>query len=77
MRQTRLQAGRRDFKRPAQMASRRVDNIDPGGAGCLLSQIHPRTRRRAPEPMQIAANGIALEVEDHGPASAEPLVLVM
>ncbi|MEP7299150.1 MAG: alpha/beta hydrolase [Burkholderiales bacterium] len=27
--------------------------------------------------MQISANGIALEVEDHGPASGEPLVLVM
>ena len=27
--------------------------------------------------MQISANGIALEVEDHGPANGEPLVLVM
>ena len=27
--------------------------------------------------MQISANGIALEVEDHGPASGEPLLLVM
>jgi pimeloyl-ACP methyl ester carboxylesterase len=27
--------------------------------------------------MQLSANGIALEVEDHGPASGEPLVLVM
>ena len=27
--------------------------------------------------MQISANGIALEVEDHGPTSGEPLVLVM
>jgi pimeloyl-ACP methyl ester carboxylesterase len=27
--------------------------------------------------MQIAANGIALEVEDHGPAGGEPLVLIM
>jgi pimeloyl-ACP methyl ester carboxylesterase len=27
--------------------------------------------------MQISANGIALEVEDHGPTSGEPLLLVM
>ncbi|MES3013285.1 MAG: alpha/beta fold hydrolase [Pseudomonadota bacterium] len=27
--------------------------------------------------MQISANGIALEVEDHGPPSGEPLVLIM
>jgi pimeloyl-ACP methyl ester carboxylesterase len=27
--------------------------------------------------MQISANGIALEVEDHGPANGEPLLLVM
>ncbi|HEY4066288.1 MAG TPA: alpha/beta hydrolase [Burkholderiaceae bacterium] len=27
--------------------------------------------------MQLSANGIALEVEDHGPAGGEPLVLVM
>ncbi|HWH84808.1 MAG TPA: alpha/beta hydrolase [Burkholderiaceae bacterium] len=27
--------------------------------------------------MQIAANGLAFEVEDHGPASGEPLLLVM
>ena len=27
--------------------------------------------------MQISANGIALEVEDHGPANGEPLVLIM
>ncbi len=27
--------------------------------------------------MQISANGIALEVEDHGPTSGDPLVLVM
>ena len=27
--------------------------------------------------MQISANGITLEVEDHGPVSGEPLVLVM
>jgi pimeloyl-ACP methyl ester carboxylesterase len=27
--------------------------------------------------MQISANGIALEIEDHGPASGEPLLLVM
>lgn len=27
--------------------------------------------------MQVAANGIALEVEDHGPPSGEPLVLIM
>jgi len=27
--------------------------------------------------MQISANGIALEVEDHGPSNGEPLVLVM
>lgn len=27
--------------------------------------------------MQISANGIALEVEDHGPAAGEPLLLVM
>lgn len=27
--------------------------------------------------MQISANGIALEVEDHGPANGEPLILVM
>jgi pimeloyl-ACP methyl ester carboxylesterase len=27
--------------------------------------------------MQIAANGIGLEVEDHGPVSGEPLLLVM
>ena len=27
--------------------------------------------------MQISANGIALEVEDHGPTSGEPLVLIM
>ena len=27
--------------------------------------------------MQVDANGIRLEVEDHGPASAEPLLLVM
>ncbi|MET0517212.1 MAG: alpha/beta fold hydrolase [Burkholderiaceae bacterium] len=27
--------------------------------------------------MQISANGIAIEVEDHGPASAEPLLLIM
>lgn len=27
--------------------------------------------------MQIAANGITLEVEDHGPAAGEPVVLVM
>jgi len=27
--------------------------------------------------MQISANGITLEVEDHGPAGGEPLVLVM
>jgi len=27
--------------------------------------------------MQISANGIALEVDDHGPASGEPLLLIM
>ena len=27
--------------------------------------------------MQISANGIALEVEDHGPTNGEPLVLIM
>jgi pimeloyl-ACP methyl ester carboxylesterase len=27
--------------------------------------------------MQVSANGIALEVEDHGPPSGEPLVLIM
>ena len=27
--------------------------------------------------MQVSANGIALEVEDHGPANGEPLLLVM
>lgn len=27
--------------------------------------------------MQVSANGIALEVEDHGPTSGEPLVLIM
>lgn len=27
--------------------------------------------------MQISANGIALEVEDHGPANGEPLLLIM
>jgi pimeloyl-ACP methyl ester carboxylesterase len=27
--------------------------------------------------MQISANGISLEVEDHGPTSGEPLVLIM
>ena len=27
--------------------------------------------------MQISANGVALEVEDHGPAGGEPLVLIM
>ncbi|MEP6738950.1 MAG: alpha/beta fold hydrolase [Caldimonas sp.] len=27
--------------------------------------------------MQISANGIALEVEDHGPVSGEPLLLIM
>ncbi|HEX2013253.1 MAG TPA: alpha/beta hydrolase [Roseateles sp.] len=27
--------------------------------------------------MQISANGIALEIEDHGPASGEPLLLIM
>ena len=28
-------------------------------------------------PMRISANGIALEIEDHGPVSGEPLLLVM
>src|SRR5512147_2696189 len=27
--------------------------------------------------MQVSANGIALEVEDHGPPGGEPLVLIM
>ena len=27
--------------------------------------------------MQISANGITLEVEDHGPTSGEPLLLIM
>ena len=27
--------------------------------------------------MQVSANGVALEVEDHGPAGGEPLVLIM
>lgn len=30
-----------------------------------------------PAPMQISANGLALEVEDHGPTSGEPLLLIM
>ena len=27
--------------------------------------------------MQLSANGIAIEVEDHGPPNGEPLLLVM
>jgi len=36
----------------------------------------PKKPSRQP-PMQISANGIALEVEDHGPTSGEPLLLIM
>ena len=37
----------------------------------------PRLARSAPPLMQISANGIALEVEDHGSPQGEPLLLIM
>ena len=38
--------------------------------------MRPR-RLTAPRPMQLSANGIRLEVEDHGSPHGEPLLLVM
>src|SRR5436190_3689770 len=55
------------------------------GAGSS-APAHPRRRPTAPDDphlpgraplMQIAANGIALEVEDHGSPQGEPLLLIM
>ena len=58
-----------------------------GRAALVLPHRHARAddgrrgpmSRRAPRPplMQISANGIALEIEDHGSPQGEPLLLIM